>query len=303
MIFYAMVVRNRDGLILSATSDTDGLQEVKSTKRVLKSLAKKIVKFPDRCTLNINPQVIIHFITTLGVSYVVLCETSYPNVLAFSFLDELMKEFTILYNTSSINKVSRPYAFIDFDHNIQKLRHRYNNPRYLTTKVNLSDLSSEIKLRPPHSISVEEVVPLTNGSYQSLPYTVVSQNRRLVPVTWLGIIAMFLSGLCALFNFIHAMSALNNSEWQNDDASSPLYGFLFLIEGCLQCTQIYLLLQHIQRRYIVNIGCFAAICICNMSVWNVRDLWQILIHVAIDAAITFSIIMRRIEQKAANYNV
>ena len=47
-------------------------------------------------------------------AYMVVCEPNYPHILAFSFLDELMKEFNILYTTSVVNSVRRPYAFIEF---------------------------------------------------------------------------------------------------------------------------------------------------------------------------------------------
>lgn len=54
------------------------------------------------------------FTTTLGVSYMVLCDNTYPVVLAFSFLDELVKEFITAYTTHDVTAVLRPYSLIDF---------------------------------------------------------------------------------------------------------------------------------------------------------------------------------------------
>lgn len=43
-----------------------------------------------------------------------LCASSYPSVLAFSFLNELMKEFVTIYDQSKVENVVRPYSFMQF---------------------------------------------------------------------------------------------------------------------------------------------------------------------------------------------
>lgn len=48
------------------------------------------------------------------------------------------------------------------DNFIQRTKQRYNNPRSLSTKINLSDMQTEIKLRPPYQISKCELGP-ANG--------------------------------------------------------------------------------------------------------------------------------------------
>lgn len=40
---------------------------------------------------------------------------------------------------------------------IQKTKQRYNNPRSLSTKINLADMQTEIKLRPPYQLSPEDL--------------------------------------------------------------------------------------------------------------------------------------------------
>jgi len=42
---------------------------------------------------------------------------------------------------------------------LQKLKQRYNNPRNLNTKVNLQDLSEELRLRPPFVLCEGELNP------------------------------------------------------------------------------------------------------------------------------------------------
>jgi len=230
MIYYAMVIRSRDGLTLSASTESETLREVREAKGSLKMLARKIKSFPDRCTLRLNPHV-IYFITSLGVSYVLLCEANYPCVLAFSFLNELMKEFIVLYNTSLINNVVRPYSLMEFDNTIYKLRQRYNSPRTLTTKLNLHDLSTEIKLRPPHLLSVHNIMP---QNHQANGDTLVNFSSRPSPVSWLGILSMTPSGFCALFNIVRGLSALSESKLEEYEGSNALYGFSFLFEAFFQ---------------------------------------------------------------------
>lgn len=43
------------------------------------------------------------------------------------------------------------------DNFIQRTKQRYNNTRSLSTKMNLADMQTEIKLRPPYQISVSEL--------------------------------------------------------------------------------------------------------------------------------------------------
>lgn len=40
---------------------------------------------------------------------------------------------------------------------IQKTKQRYNTPRSLSTKINLADMQTEIKLRPPYQLSPEDL--------------------------------------------------------------------------------------------------------------------------------------------------
>lgn len=58
------------------------------------------------------------------------------------------------------------------DNFIHKTCQRYNKPQSLTTRINLSDLSLEMKLRPPYVIKLEEIEPQTNGCIKDvkLPY-------------------------------------------------------------------------------------------------------------------------------------
>ncbi|XP_072325976.1 vesicle-trafficking protein SEC22a isoform X3 [Scyliorhinus torazame] len=112
-VLFASVVRVRDGLPLSASTDFEQNKGVQEVKKHLKVLSKKLGHLPDRCTLK-GVQYNIHFISSLGLGYMMICAENYPNVLAFCFLDELQREFITLYDTMRINIAVRPYSFIEF---------------------------------------------------------------------------------------------------------------------------------------------------------------------------------------------
>lgn len=46
---------------------------------------------------------------------------------------------------------------ISTDNFIRKAKQRYNSPRSLSTKINLADMQTEIKLRPPYQLSAEDI--------------------------------------------------------------------------------------------------------------------------------------------------
>lgn len=48
-----------------------------------------------------------------NVTYLVITDKSYPRKLAFSYLDEISKEFQISYG-AKVDTVRKPYAFVGF---------------------------------------------------------------------------------------------------------------------------------------------------------------------------------------------
>lgn len=53
--------------------------------------------------------------------------------------------------------------FIHLDNYIHRARQRYNKPQSLTTKINLSELSTELRLRPAYKITLSEIESVANG--------------------------------------------------------------------------------------------------------------------------------------------
>ncbi|XP_036707188.1 vesicle-trafficking protein SEC22a isoform X3 [Balaenoptera musculus] len=283
MILSASVIRVRDGLPLSASTDYEQGTGMQECRKYFKKLSRKLAQLPDRCTLKTG-HYNINFISSMGVSYMMLCTENYPNVLAFSFLDELQKEFITTYNMMKTNTAVRPYCFIEFDNFIQRTKQRYNNPRSLSTKINLSDMQMEIKLRPPYQISMGELGS-ANGvtSAFSVDYKgagkISSAHQRLEPATLSGIVAFILSLLCAALNLIRGFHA---------------------IESLLQC---YLFVYYTGWRNVKSFLTFGLICLCNMYLYELRNLWQLFFHVTVGAFVTLQIWLRQAQGKAPDYDV
>ncbi|XP_051762298.1 vesicle-trafficking protein SEC22a isoform X2 [Ctenopharyngodon idella] len=279
MVLFASVVRVRDGLPLSASTDYEQDKGLQETKKHLKGLSKKLSQFPDRCSLR-SGLYNINFTSSLGVGYMMVCTENYPNVLAFSFLDELQREFIVTYDTKRINSALRPFSFIEFDNFIRKTKQRYNSPRSLSTKINLADMQTEIKLRPPYQLSAEDIGSINGFSqHKQSKYKGIAPNQMLEAVTLSGIIACILSVLCGALNLLRGVHA---------------------IESVLQC---YLFIYFSVWRNIKSFLAFAMICLCNMYLYELRNMWQILFHVTVGAFITLQIHLRRPQGKAPDYNV
>ncbi|XP_040858740.1 vesicle-trafficking protein SEC22a isoform X2 [Ochotona curzoniae] len=283
LILSASVIRVRDGLPLSASTDYEQSTGMQECRKYFKMLSRKLAQLPDRCTLKTG-RYNINFISSLGVSYMMLCTENYPNVLAFSFLDELQKEFITTYNMMKTNTAVRPYCFIEFDNFIQRTKQRYNNPRSLSTKINLSDMQMEIKLRPPYQVSMGELGS-ANGVTAAFSVDckgagkISSAHQRLEPATLSGIVAFILSLLCGALNLIRGFHA---------------------IESLLQC---YLLVYYTSWRNVKSFLTFGLLCLCNMYLYELRNLWQLFFHVTVGAFVTLQIWLRQAQGKAPDYDV
>ncbi|XP_064420006.1 vesicle-trafficking protein SEC22a [Latimeria chalumnae] len=302
MVLFASVVRVRDGLPLSASTDYEQDREMQESKKYLKVLSKRLGQHPDRCTLK-TKQYNINFISSLGVSYMMICTENYPSVLAFCFLDELQREFIVTYDTKRINSAVRPYSFIEFDNFIQKTKQRYNSPRSLSTRINLADMQTEIKLRPPHQLSVSDL-GLANGFAHSpaLKYKGIAPNQQLEPVTFAGITSCVLSLLCGALNLIRGFHAME-SVLQHKDGDDASYAFIFFFATAACLYQCYLFGYSTNWRYCKSFLTFTLICLCNLYLYELRNLWQLFFHVTVGAFATFHVRMRQPQVKSPDYNV
>ncbi|CAB4034268.1 Vesicle-trafficking SEC22a, partial [Paramuricea clavata] len=199
MIYFATLIRVSDGLALSASTDLDTTFEVKESKKRLKLLSRKVGQLPARCTTKIGTYC-IHFIRTGSLCTMMICSSQYPEILAFSFLTELQREFLLQYKNEDIQRAKRPYTFVEFDMFIQKMKQRYSNTNSLTSRINVSDISEDLKQSPPYEIKSSELMQ-SNGAPET-KYKSSGKVHMIAPLTWLGYLTGALCCVCAFLNIL-----------------------------------------------------------------------------------------------------
>ncbi|XP_077472605.1 vesicle-trafficking protein SEC22a [Stigmatopora argus] len=300
-VLFASVVRVADGLPLSASTDYEQDRELHETRKHLKALSRKLTNFPDRCTFR-SGAYNVNFTSALGVCYMMVCLSNYPSVLAFCFLDELQKEFIVTYDGKRVGAAVRPYSFIQFDAVIQKAKQRYNSPRSLSTKINMADMQTEIKLRPPYRLSLEDVQAINGfSSRSSAKYKGIAPTQTLEPLTLPGAVSCVLSVLCGGLNLLRGVHAIESVLQDEDEDLSSVIAFFLGTAACLY--QCFLFAYFSVWRNLKSFLALGLVCLCNMYLFQLRNVWQILFHVAVAACMTLHTHLRQPLGKAPDYNV
>lgn len=84
---------------------------------------------------------VLHYIIEDGICYLCIADKSYPRKLAFSYLSAVSKEFSSTFGQEAQKPGIRPYAFVSFETNLQKLTREYLNTR---TSSNLDKLNDDL---------------------------------------------------------------------------------------------------------------------------------------------------------------
>lgn len=319
MIRFAVVHRAKDGLALSASTDIDSGVELRESKRYAKVLSRKARQFPNRCVMEVGRFKIL-FTTESGVCFLLISESSFAVVLAFSFLDELKREFTNKYTRGAIDKAIRPYSFIEFDSFIQKTKQKYNNTRTLYTRVDLTDISEELKSNPPYEITEKDLnssniistntvslaaknilkATSTGGSNS----TVLPPKFKMEPPTTSNYVAIILCALCAVLNVIRLVPFVSQHSIDMEDETHWVsISFAFLLSAIVNLLQNYILIYPIQKRTILNIACAVINLLTLNYLYDLRNIYQVIFHACATLFMTYNIWKRPILGKLPNYNV
>ncbi|XP_011506185.1 PREDICTED: vesicle-trafficking protein SEC22b-B [Ceratosolen solmsi marchali] len=143
MILLTMIARIGDGLPLAAGMQKDE----QTTKNFMyyqnqaKMLFKKLGPHsPPRCTIETGPY-LFHYLIENNVCYLVLCERQYSKRSSYSYLEDIAQEFHNQYG-KNVDKVSRPYIFIEFDTYLQKAQKIFSDGR---SRRNMNVLSNQLQ--------------------------------------------------------------------------------------------------------------------------------------------------------------
>jgi vesicle transport protein SEC22 len=125
MVDLTMIARVSDGLPLTASLQDENLTEYQNrAKAIFRKLNNASAP---KMSVDAGAKM-FHYQIDKGVCYLVLTEASFSRKLAFAYLDDLQSEFFVQYG-NRIDKVTRPYHFIEFDTYIQKAKKTITDTR------------------------------------------------------------------------------------------------------------------------------------------------------------------------------
>ncbi|XP_067824362.1 vesicle-trafficking protein SEC22c [Heptranchias perlo] len=295
MILFAYVVRVKDGLPLSASTDFEYSRELQECKKHLKIVSKMLGQFPGRGTVKSN-QLHIHFTTSQGIAYMTICCSYYPTTMAFCFLEELGMEFVSSFEIAQIHVVSRPYAFLEFDSVIQKIKWHYNYSNRPSLKISVTNIQRELKVTPPQQVNVDDIV-VTNGTLNGHLhlYSGSAPSYRLEPVSVVGILSVILNIMCGALNLIRGIHLIEHNFQDGDEGKGAVVAFLAAFVTCV--FQCYLYLFYMSARTIKAPGALVLIFICNSYLFGLRNVWQILFHLGVACLSTYQILSRKLTER------
>ncbi|KAH9448758.1 hypothetical protein MJO28_015217 [Puccinia striiformis f. sp. tritici] len=142
MVLSTLLARISDGLPLAASVDDEQTEhDLSEYRQQAKLIFRRLNETSEtRCSIE-SGKYTLHYVISNSVVYLCIAAKSYPRKLAFSYLDELSKEFERSYSTELTKPNLRPYAFVKFDTFIQRTKKLYQDTR---TQSNLDRLNEDL---------------------------------------------------------------------------------------------------------------------------------------------------------------
>ncbi|CAL8324662.1 unnamed protein product [Boreogadus saida] len=302
MILFAFVVRLRDGLPLSASTDFAHNPELQERKQQLRKMSKALSRFPERGTVK-GQDLNIYFVSSEGVSYMAVCHRGLSVVKAFCFLEDLCWAFKACFDSKAISLAARPYPFLEFDGSIQKLKQQYNQigggP---ALEITLAEVQDDLKRRPPKALTIKELElaqELANGHLEHGPGS--GQTVRLEPVAPAGILSLVLNIVCASLNLVRGVHLMENTFQDDYDALWSVVAFLLAFVLCLFQCQLYLF--HSSYKRLKALSLLGVLVLCNAFLFGLRNCWQLLFHTVVACLSTALILSRKLLDRSNDCGV
>lgn len=231
-----------------------------------------------------------------------VCHCSLPVAKAFCFLEDLHWEFTACFNNSVVALAARPYPFLEFDGTIQKLKQQYNQSGGPALEVTLAEVQEDLRIKPPQVINLEEV-DLTNGiaNGHTEQGAGSGQNVRLEPVTAPGILSLVLNIMCASLNIIRGVHLIEYTFQDDYDGIWNVVAFLLAFVCCV--FQCHLYLFHSSLKKLKSFALLSIIILCNLYLFGLRNVWQLIFHISVASISTFLILTRKLQDRSSDCGV
>ncbi|CAB1440315.1 unnamed protein product [Pleuronectes platessa] len=301
LILFAFVVRVRDGLPLSASTDFEHNQELQERKQQLRTISKVLGRFPDRGSVK-GQELNIFFISSEGVSYMTVCHCSLPVAKAFCFLEDLRWEFTACFSSTVVTLAARPYPFLEFDGTIQKLKQQYNQSGGPALEVTLAEVQEDLRIHPLQVINLDEVEltnGIANGHMEQGPGS--GPNVRLQPVTAPGILSLVLNIVCASLNVIRGVHLIENTFQDDYEGIWNVVAFLLAFVCCV--SQCHLYLFHSSLKKLISFTLLSVVVLCNLYLFGLRNIWQMIFHISVASLSTVLTLRRKVQDRTNDCGV
>lgn len=301
MILYASIVRVRDGLPLSASTDFYHAQEFLECRRQLKTLARRLAQHPGRgCAESCDFR--IYFSSSGDVACMAICSRQCPAAMAFCFLEALWWDFIASYDTTCVGLASRPYAFLEFDSVIQKKKWHFNHMSSPQMKSSLEKIREELEFEPPAVLSLEDT-DVANGMLNGHTpvHSEPAPNLRMKPVTALGVLSLVLNIMCAALNLIRGVHLAEHSLQVAQEEVGNILAFFIPSVACI--VQCYLYLFYSPARTLKVLLMLVSICLGNAYLHGLRNTWQILFHVGVAFLSSYQILTRQLQERQSDCGV
>lgn len=126
---FTIIYRVYKPLILVESMEYDESSSDYKYKKQAKSLLERVSKGSEKTGILTTGDCYFLYLIENGICYMTLCDQSYPKKLAYSYLEEIKKEFDYAHGRD-VAEAKRPYAF-------ERFGKVYSNP-LITSLLTLS---------------------------------------------------------------------------------------------------------------------------------------------------------------------
>ncbi|KAM4821419.1 vesicle-trafficking protein SEC22c isoform 1-T3 [Thomomys bottae] len=302
-ILFASVVRVRDGLPLSESTDFYQAPDFLACRRQLRTLASRLSQHPGGRGSAESHHFSIYISCAGGVACLGICSLQCSAARAFCFLETLWWEFTTAYDATRVGLASRPYTFLEFDSIIQKTKWHFNCVSSPQLRSSVDKIHEELQIQPPAILTLQDTdsanSTLANG--QPPVYSEPAPNFRMEPVSALGILSLVLNIMCAALNLIRGVHLAEHALQVTLEEIGHILAFLIPFAAC--AFQCYLYLVYSPARRAKAALLLLSICLGNAYLHGLRNLWQILFHVGVAVLSSHQILSRRPRSARADCGV
>ncbi|XP_026806140.1 vesicle-trafficking protein SEC22a-like [Rhopalosiphum maidis] len=307
MILYALILRSRDLLPLTSTtnyhcSNGESAIDLKLINKIVKNVLKKNDMPKNKCFLRTNDKT-YYFLPCLNIICMAMCIPSYPQVLAYSFLEELAGEFTKKYDRFKVEQALRPYNLIEFDTTIHPIQQMYNKPQQLTSRINLAEITRDITLDPPQEVFIVEENSKNNiHTPQVIPPTVrVGPLPTLEPLSFIDKTSLIFT-ICLI---IHSIVVVMDTwrSWTTEEDDSLDTGWLHFCSILFRLSQMYVLTHKQMYRWKKGWALFLVLLGIDWFLYFNDDLWQVVLVYVITTLTHTCILKRKIAIKLPQYQI